>query len=287
MLFRKSRFLSFFLILTLFSATALAADFHSPRSLALGGSGHAGPILNDAIYMNPSFASFLQSYSVSGSFLSYSNEASTYRGRTYGISIHDGRTKMFQAGLGYSVRESGALFTFGASKALVQRFGVGVGAKLFFPNIKSEIPFQDINVSSSFVVSQWLQMALIADNLFESKGGSARGMAREVIFATKVNFQNMFVFYVDPHVAPSLAKDQKWGYEVGVEWGIMRDLYLRGGLFSNSQVPYQSERGNGFAFGGGWTAPKLSLDYGFSRVLANTASAPPSNIHTFGATVYF
>ena len=48
--------------LLLGSAPGWAADFQSPRTAALGGAGHAAPMLNDAIYLNPSFVSFMPSY---------------------------------------------------------------------------------------------------------------------------------------------------------------------------------------------------------------------------------
>ena len=38
---------------------ANASDYQSPRTAALGGAGHASPLLNDAIYLNPSFSSFM------------------------------------------------------------------------------------------------------------------------------------------------------------------------------------------------------------------------------------
>ncbi len=289
MVLKKSQLfaLGFSLIASLSLEQGQASDFHSPRSLALGGSGHAGPILNDAIYLNPSYAPFLKTYSVSASYLSFNDTHQSNPGRAYGISIHDGRTKLFQAGLGYSVRESGALFTVGASKSFLERFGFGMGAKMFFPNTQAETSFQDISLSSTFVAANWLHFALIADNLIQSDTALRRGMAREIVLGSKINFEGIFVLYLDPHYAPTVDPSERWGYEMGAEWGIMSDLYLRAGLFSNSQIPYQEQRGGGFGFGAGWMAPKLSLDYGFSRVLATSTNAPTSNIHTFGATVYF
>ena len=32
------------------TGSALATDYHSPRTAALGGAGRAGPLLNDSIY---------------------------------------------------------------------------------------------------------------------------------------------------------------------------------------------------------------------------------------------
>src|SRR4051812_23643954 len=94
---KKSRFgilkigAACFLSLGLFSGGIWASDFHSPRTAALGGAGHAGPLLNDGVYLNPSFASFLPSYSVSGNLLLFHgpdgpNGDPSYHGRNYNVS---------------------------------------------------------------------------------------------------------------------------------------------------------------------------------------------------------
>ncbi len=280
-----SQFLFIGLLLAM-AWNASASDFHSPRLVGLAGSSHAGPILNDSIYLNPSYASFLKSYSVSGSFLAYEDRPETIRGRSYGIAIHDGRTEMFQAGLGYSVRNGGSTVHLGAAKSFVQQWGFGIGGKMFFSNSGFE-SFQDMSISTTFVANQWLQTALIIDNLIAGSRAKTWGNYREVILGTKIVVDRMIVFYLDPHWNPDGPGGRKLGYEVGLELELMSDLFFRAGMFQNSQIPYESKRGRGIGMGIGWAAPKISLDYGFGRVLETTDRAPVNSVHTFGATVYF
>ena len=46
-------------------APVLANDVFTPRIAALGGSGHAAPMLSDSIFQNPSHTSFLHAYCAS------------------------------------------------------------------------------------------------------------------------------------------------------------------------------------------------------------------------------
>src|SRR5690606_36618254 len=88
------------------SSTTWGSDFHSPRSSALGGSGRAGPLLNDAITLNPSFCSFLPAYSFSANYSFYEGPGyqtpagpNSHSGHVYNLSIQDGRTELLQAGV--------------------------------------------------------------------------------------------------------------------------------------------------------------------------------------------
>src|SRR5436305_13181621 len=87
------------------SISAFGSDFHSARTAALAGSGHAGPLLNDSVFLNPSYASFLPTYSLALQYLKFSGPSrpgeSDYHGRNYSVSIQDGRNELFQAGVAY------------------------------------------------------------------------------------------------------------------------------------------------------------------------------------------
>src|SRR4051812_25896306 len=72
-------------------ASALASDFHSARTAALGGAGRAGPLLNDGIYLNPSFLAFLQSYTFAGQYEWNKGDA---HGRILQASIQDGSSQL-------------------------------------------------------------------------------------------------------------------------------------------------------------------------------------------------
>src|SRR5689334_3011746 len=83
---------------TLISPQAWSADFLSPRTAALGGAGHAGPLLNDSLFLNPAYISFVPANNVSVNYLSYNGGADTLNpnsGRNYNVGIQDGQNPLF------------------------------------------------------------------------------------------------------------------------------------------------------------------------------------------------
>ena len=261
-----------------------ASDFQSPRTLALGGSGHAGPLLNDPIYLNPSFISFNQSYAIGFSYLKYSNAG--FHGRDYSFSLQDGKNEMFQAGAAYTRREDGALVHVVASKALIPGISAGVGGKMLITNDQKTV--RDMTVSFGGAVNDWIQLAFLTDNIIQSDLGKAHGLYREIIVGSKFNVMGIVMAYVDPHYAPSAEGGGKFGHEVGLEFTLMSDLFLRVGTFRNSNVFQQSgKRGNGWGGGIGWVGPRISFDYAFSRVNDDRGGLIEAGSHTLGTTVFF
>src|ERR1700733_8413006 len=109
-------------LLLLPAAVTEASDFHSPRTAALGGAGHAGPLLTDSIYLNPSYASFIQSYIVSlnyGFFRGNPQPDGTYaeHGHLVNAAVQDGENSLFQAGVGATIKDDSKVINFGASKS--------------------------------------------------------------------------------------------------------------------------------------------------------------------------
>jgi hypothetical protein len=270
-----------------FTSNLYASDFQSPRTAGLGGAGHASPLLSDAIYLNPSFVSFMKTHSLSVNYLTYKGiqDAATtgYSGNNINFSILDGDPdSLFQAGAAYTRRSDSSFFHLGASKDFFERYGAGVGAKFIFPNNPSGTRLTDLTLSASGILGSWFQAAFIVDNLFES--ATSLGMYREYILGTKINFDSIILIYLDPHWAPSLVSSQtQWGYEAGAEFPFFSDFFLRIGTFKNAYIPFESQRGNGYGAGVGWLAPKLSLDYSLSRALQPI----PALAHNFGVIVYF
>src|SRR3712207_2027184 len=120
----------FALVFFLTVAPAFGADFHTARTVGLGGAGHAGPLLNDSIYLNPSYLAFLKNYSIQGNYLWFKGEP---HGRNMNVSIQDGTSEFFAAGLAYTIREDLKVLNAGLGRAVHQRFSVGVGAKMVMP----------------------------------------------------------------------------------------------------------------------------------------------------------
>jgi hypothetical protein len=262
-----------------------AEDFRSPRTQALGGAGHAAPLLNDAMYLNPSYSAFLPTYSISGNLDWYSYDQGAYNGKLWNASVQDGQDPLFQAGIGYTHFTDGSLITFGASKAAMKQLGFGLGAKYFIPNDGSGNHVGDFNYSTEFLANAWLQASFIADNLIQSAVGKQYGYYREFTIGTKFSIQNILFVYFDPHLAPDAnsTNGSHFGHESGLELQIFEDLFLRGGLYTNSNVPSLQLRGNGWGTGIGWVGPKISLDYAYSR---NTSPINDDE-NTIGTTIYF
>lgn len=257
-------------------STAWSADYLSPRTAALGGAGHAAPILNDSIYLNPSFAAFNPGYAISAGYVNFA-------AMNYNLSVLDGRNEFFQAGVGYTRREDGKILHVGASRSFVQRTGFGLGAKFFFG--KEGLPSgQDFSLSATGVVTEWIQVALITDNLLASDAGKARNLHREFILGTKVNIDKILLIYLDPQFVPSLPGGKSsYGHSLGAEFVVLRDFFWRLGSFRNTNVPWISEYANGYSTGLGWVGPRFSVDYAFTRVTKPFTD----RAHTFGLTLYF
>src|SRR4051812_38287454 len=169
----------------LWGTLGFASDFQSPRTAAIGGAGHASPMLNDAIYQNPSFVSFLPSYSISANYSFYQGPSDCNgcgsrdpHGHLLNASIQDGRSELFQAGVGFSLFNNRKVLSVGASRAVIQRLGVGIGGKFVIPDVDHPPLLVDSLLSASFVPLDWLQVALIIDNLFENERNKAFGMYR-------------------------------------------------------------------------------------------------------------
>ena len=276
-----STFLAFLTFLN-FPALSRASDYLTPRMAALGGSGRAGPLLNDSIFLNPSFASLLPTFSLA---LNYSALRQP-EGRNYSVSIQDGRSELFQAGVAYTVREENSSVHFGVSKSTLRKLGFGVSGKLFFEKLPggSQRMSHEVVLSTTYVPLPWFQAALVVDNALESARSLDQGLYREVALGVKFNVDKIVLVYVDPHVTPSLESSARYGHEAGLEFVMLSDFFLRIGNFRNSAIPYLgAARGNGWGTGFGWIGPRFSIDYGLSRALTPTLG---SN-HSMGMAFYF
>lgn len=264
---------------------SFASDYQSPRAAALGGAGHAAPLLNDAIYLNPSYSAFLQSYSVGVSYQNYyGTETGLGGGRLYNVSIQDGRSPLFQAGLGYTVREGGAMVHLGASRIVAQRVSVGLGTKFMIPSDASRRGAQELSLSATAIPLPYLILSIQGENLVQSNASLEHRLQREFVLGTKLTIENLFAFYADPHFTPILG--DPWGYEMGAELLAFKDVTMRAGLFQNANVGFVGARTRGFSAGVGWAGPRLSIDYAFTRSLGS-AESPDAFTHAFGATMYF
>jgi len=267
-----------------------ASDFQSPRTVALGGAGRAGPLLNDAILLNPSFAAFLKERVSAG--VTYNTFAPTRdssssqpvgQGRNYQVSLQDGRSPLFEAGLAYTQFTDGSMIHVGASRNFLQRMGFGLGAKFQMSPDSSRV-VSDGSFSVTGVITPEIQAALVVDNLFQSGSAQRAGLYREVALGTKFNLMQMLLLYLDPHYTPDLPESlgKKFGYEVGAELVVFKDVFLRTGLFRDSRAQAIRTYGSGWGLGGGWLGPKISFDLGFARVVDPVAA----DTWTFGATLY-
>jgi hypothetical protein len=279
-----------FLLLSLCGSAARSSDFQSPRTSALGGAGHANPMLNDAIYLNPSFTSFLPSYSMSGNYAFYGGPSncdgcgpSDPHGHVLNASIQDGRSELFQAGVGVTLLNDRKILDVGASRAVVSKLGVGIGGKWVLPAVDSPPLLWDSMASVTYLPFGWLQLAGIVDNIFDPQSNQAYGMYREFILGTKVNVMSIVLLYFDPHLAPNVPDGNSFGHELGVEFPFMGNLFFRLGNFRYSNVAAISMRASGYSTGLGWVAPSSSFDFSLQRVLDPVLC----NVYSFAMTVFF
>ncbi|MFN7685572.1 MAG: hypothetical protein ACK5QT_09190 [Oligoflexia bacterium] len=261
---------------------AIAADFRSPRTVGLGGAGRANPILNDAIYLNPSFVSFLPVYSWSANFKALREG----RGRAYNASVLDGRSELFQAGLAYQVRDNFTALHLSGSRKITSNTTAGVGAKLFFSKDPSALSnFRDFTASVTHAPLDWLQVSAIIENIDRGQDSATLGLERELILGTRFKIAEKFSIFADPHF--SLEGQRPRGllstYEIGAEMAIFQDLYLRLGRFKDSSILEINRRADGYGVGLGWVTPRISIDFGLEHI-----QSPVNQIsHTTGATLYF
>ncbi len=279
----------------LFFISVHASDFQSPRTVGLGGAGHASPLFTDAIYLNPSFISFISTYALSLNYLAYSEgnvnapaSSSDYSGNNTNISAQDGnRESIIQSGIGYTHRDDSSMVHVGISHQFFDRISIGMGSKLILPRGDFESKKIDATFSFSGIITDWFRISFVADNIFES--ASSFGFYREYTLGTKLNIFSLFQLYIDPNWTPTLDSIQtnlgqiNLGYEIGAEFPFLDDFSFRLGGFRNSNIPFQAQRGNGYGIGLGWVGPKFSLDYAFSI----TTQPINSNSHNIGGTIYF
>ncbi len=271
-----------FALFTLLAGTAHATDYYSPRTAALGGAGKAGPLGTDSIYLAPAMTSFLKGYSGSVSYFGYDGpNDSEPHGRVFHMSAHDGSNEMFQAGVGYTRRADAVLVHFGASKALTQELGVGIGGKRFFNHAVLD-SLNQANLSVVYFPLDWLQSTLLIDNLIENTASKRWNLYREVSLGTKFNIQKILLIYADPQYTPN-APGKKFGYQVGAELPLFSDLYARFGINRDVIQPHLAAYGRGVGWGAGWIFPKISLDFAMYRTIAPVRSSGK----VFSATVSF
>ncbi len=276
-------------LLILSSFPAFASDFQSARTAALGGSGHAGPMQTDAIYLNPSFTSFLHAYLGSVNYGYYKggdtqpDGSKSIHGHLINYSVQDGHSELFQAGAGLTIREDSKYVDIGASKAILEKISLGLGGKIVLPNSGNGSRTQDFNASGTMLVTDTIIVSFLVDNIVQSNGVKDQGLYREAVLGTKFNIQNLMLIYLDPHYAPD-APGSNFGYENGLEVTPFTDLFIRFGMFRAANIPeLQNARGRGYGFGVGWVGPKFSLDYGLKRILDPSVT----NTHNFGMSFYF
>lgn len=259
---------------------SFAADFHSPRTASLGGAGHASPLGNDSIYLNPGYTPFVPTSSLGMYWTAWQTAGGAY-GRNYAVTIQDGKSEAFQAGLAHTQRDDGRFIHVGVSKSFIQRTGFGLGTKFYFPN-NANWMMTDLTIGFSGLPTYWLQLALVVDNIFESEYGRNLNLTREWILGTRTNLMGIVTLYMDPIYLPSLPDANRWAFEGGAEFHVLIDLNLRAGWFYNSMVPYLSRRDRGYSVGAGWNGPRISIDY--AHTWATTADGWSNNI---SATMFF
>jgi hypothetical protein len=268
------------ILVFLMNSTALAVEFQSARTQALGGAGRGGPWLTDSIYLNPSFGSYQPIYALTSAYTSYQG------GRNYNISVQDSRAEFLQAGAGFTKREQNSAVNFGASRVFAKTLGIGLGSKILIDHPSDKMT-SDFILSTSYIALPWAYASLVVDNLLQGSEQKARNLYRTAYLGLKMIPTKKVEFFVDPFFSPDYAKGKKAGYQAGAELGVMNDFFLRFGKYQDAEVPHLNDRGSGFSYGFGWVGPKLSLDYSTQRTLSTHSGGGINTAHTGSLSVFF
>jgi hypothetical protein len=266
-MFRKSIRVPVVILALSIVGSAFAADYHSPRSAALGGSGHASPLLTDAIFQNPAMMAFLPSYSISAALNKFGGpDDAEPNGRVLHASVVDGTNPAFQAGVAYTRKTYGREVNIATSAKVLPQYSAGAGLKFLFGS-DSRQSAHDASLSAIGQPLSWVQSGFTVDNLVEGSQGKVWGHYREFTLGLKANIQKLLFLYFDPHYVPN-KPGSHYGYQAGAEVPVMADFYLRGGLSRNSFQPHLGIYGKGFGFGFGWILPRLSVDFAIEKSTA-------------------
>ncbi len=269
------------MILMTFLLIAHASDFHSPRTAALGGAGHASPFLHDAIYLNPAYGSFHATHSLGTSY--YEAQGGHLKTNGWNTTVLDASSDaLFQAGVGFTRREDVSMLHVGASKSFLTRYGGGIGGKcLFFPTQLGNTRINDLSLSIAAIPLSFLQLSFTVDNVLENARNYSSTFLREYVLGSKWSLSSLITLYIDPHLTPGWKTPL--GYEMGAELTAFQDFYIRFGSFREASIPFAATRGNGYAAGLGWLGPKLSIDYASMRLLEPIIAIQ----HTIGIVIFF
>ena len=271
---------SFFYLSIFALSNASATEYQSPRTLALGGAGRAGPLLNDSIYLNPSYASFTPIYSLSGGYTWFN------AGRNYNVSVEDSRTSFLQAGIGFTRREQNSAASFGMSKQVIQQLGFGLGSKIIIDDHTNKTT-TDLLFATSYIAMPWLYASIIVDNLIQSAVGKQRNLFRTFYAGIKFIPTKEVEIYVDPLYSPDYTAGNKTGLSIGLEFGLLADFYLRFGKMIDAEVTYLNTRGSGYGVGLGWIGPRINFDYSLSRVSSSHSGLDSNSAHSLATTIFF
>ncbi|NDD93273.1 hypothetical protein EBZ37_14480 [bacterium] len=257
-----------------------AVEFQSPRTLGLAGSGRAAPWLSDAIYLNPSFASFSPIYTLSGAFTGFD------QGRNYNVSIQDSRTESLQAGVGFTKREQNVSLNIGASREFQKKWGIGLGSKIILDQPSNRMT-SDFIISGTLLAMQWLNVAIIVDNVIAGAPQTNRNLHRTFFSSVRLNAARKVDFYFDPFFSPSYGGGNKGGFSVGTEIGMLEDLYLRLGRSVDAEIPHLNTRGSGYGVGIAWVGPKISLEAAMNRTLTAHTAGVTGTAHSGAVHIFF
>lgn len=261
---KRTCFLVLFLTLGISKAFS---DFADTRSVGLSGALKGGIALNESLYSNPASFAFTEKYSIETQ-ISFQNQS-----RYFNASIIDSKTASFDAGIGYTYRESLIKNTSNDSAInaiLAKKFGVfsaGLGGKYVFNNAKN---FLDVYSGLLFEAHPSLHLGVVADDMMTPS-------KRKLGLGSQLNIKDLLLISVD-------------GSKVLSQPGIivqsgMEVIHASTGISARGGVQYHIQKSlQSYSFGGGWSQYKIGIHYGFSH---EVQGASPETIHIMSLRVFF
>ncbi len=256
-----------FCLVAVIAGGATASASQSARSAALGGAGHAGPLFTEALDLNPSYLSLMNSYALSAQYLLPATNPGSHGGASTYAAMASSYQLPVQFGAEYSRSDDGAVTRLAFAREILGQFSFGVGTLFYTPLNASMLPRPEFTLSATGIINSWMRAALVLDNSLGSL--TSHGFQRVLTLGTRVSLDSIFALYLDPHWTLSGLEtgQERMGYELGLEVPFFEYYFLRAGTFKNAKVPLSAAAGNGFGGGVGIFFPMISLDYSFSKTV--------------------
>lgn len=246
------------LALVAFSGKPSQAFYESigAKGIGMGGAFRAMADDNSAIFFNPAGLTQTKRYTVGTGYTVVNTGSENFH--YLSGSIVDTKTSPVGAGVAYIYKQKDRDYyqqneaqevAVALAQEYLKSFHLGVTAHYLWPHRKG----WRLDASALFVPSPYIIFGVIGKNLVQIKGDQ-----REVDFGLGSRLGGYVNLDFDLLWLPQ-AKNDKLGYNVGIELVAQKEVFIRGGYsFDRSDRDW-------YGIGLGWRMPRGSFEYAFRR----------------------